>query len=293
MEGRGRCQFTLGRYAGYLANVSARSGSYTPTRGCWSVFSWSVYFVYAGRGAAVHALHVSCFHSSGNMRCDRVAQASFSGRFRAVPDARISETIQSPSSNRDCEFMPPVHQQPVPTHPIAIIGAGAVSDYHHVPGIRLDPRAELVAACDTNAESARAAQAGLGHRQRHDRLRADLRRSGRRCRDHRHAQLHARADRAGGRRQRQARDVREAAGPERRRSPRDVPRGCRDAGVVHMTAFTYRFAPSMRYLKHLVNARRAGRAAALSQPAVPRLAGDELGLAAVPRHRPAPATCST
>ena len=35
---------------------------------------------------------------------------------------------------------------------IAIIGAGAVSDYHHVPGIRLDPRAELVAACDSNAE---------------------------------------------------------------------------------------------------------------------------------------------
>src|SRR5580704_16423907 len=35
---------------------------------------------------------------------------------------------------------------------IAIIGAGAVSDYHHVPGIRLDPRAELVAACDPNEE---------------------------------------------------------------------------------------------------------------------------------------------
>ena len=31
----------------------------------------------------------------------------------------------------------------------------------------------------------------------------------------------------------------------------DAP-GRRDAGVVHMTAFTYRFAPSMRYLKHLV-----------------------------------------
>ena len=26
----------------------------------------------------------------------------------------------------------------------------------------------------------------------------------------------------------------------------------REAGVVHMTAFTYRFAPSMRYLRHLV-----------------------------------------
>src|SRR5262245_3027396 len=31
---------------------------------------------------------------------------------------------------------------------IAIIGAGAVSDYHHVPGIRLDKRARLVAVCD-------------------------------------------------------------------------------------------------------------------------------------------------
>jgi predicted dehydrogenase len=35
---------------------------------------------------------------------------------------------------------------------IAIVGAGAVSDYHHVPGIRLDPRAKLVAVADTNAE---------------------------------------------------------------------------------------------------------------------------------------------
>jgi len=33
---------------------------------------------------------------------------------------------------------------------IAIIGAGAVSDYHHVPGIRLDPRARLTAVCDAD-----------------------------------------------------------------------------------------------------------------------------------------------
>ncbi len=33
---------------------------------------------------------------------------------------------------------------------IGIIGAGAVSDYHHVPGIRLDPRAALVAVADTD-----------------------------------------------------------------------------------------------------------------------------------------------
>src|SRR4051794_10174846 len=33
---------------------------------------------------------------------------------------------------------------------IAIIGAGAVRDYHHVPAIPLDPRAALVAACDAD-----------------------------------------------------------------------------------------------------------------------------------------------
>ncbi len=31
---------------------------------------------------------------------------------------------------------------------IAIIGAGKVSEYHHVPAIAMDPRAELVAVCD-------------------------------------------------------------------------------------------------------------------------------------------------
>ena len=32
----------------------------------------------------------------------------------------------------------------------------------------------------------------------------------------------------------------------------------RDAGVVHMTAFTYRFAPSMRYLRHLLKSGALG-----------------------------------
>jgi predicted dehydrogenase len=35
---------------------------------------------------------------------------------------------------------------------IAIIGAGAVSDYHHVPAIRLDPRAVLAGACDSSQD---------------------------------------------------------------------------------------------------------------------------------------------
>ena len=35
---------------------------------------------------------------------------------------------------------------------IAILGAGAVSDYHHVPAIALDPRAELAAVCDADEQ---------------------------------------------------------------------------------------------------------------------------------------------
>ena len=35
---------------------------------------------------------------------------------------------------------------------VGFIGTGAVTAYHHLPGLRLDPRAELVAICDTDAE---------------------------------------------------------------------------------------------------------------------------------------------
>ena len=35
---------------------------------------------------------------------------------------------------------------------VAIVGAGAVSDYHHVPALRLDPRAELAAVCDADPD---------------------------------------------------------------------------------------------------------------------------------------------
>ena len=57
--------------------------------------------------------------------------------------------------------------------------------------------------------------------------------------------------------QRQARDVRKAARAECDRSPPHVPRRAQ-AQVVHMTAFTYRFAPAMRYLKHLMTAGSLG-----------------------------------
>lgn len=34
---------------------------------------------------------------------------------------------------------------------LALIGVGAVAAFHHIPGIRLDPRAALTAICDPDA----------------------------------------------------------------------------------------------------------------------------------------------
>jgi predicted dehydrogenase len=139
---------------------------------------------------------------------------------------------------------------------VAIVGAGAVSDYHHVPALRLDPRAELVAACDENGAllEQRKQEWGVA-------VTADYRAL---CADpgvdaviiatpnftHKPIALaataagkHVMCEKPLGLNAGEVRAMYEAA---------------RDAGVVHMTAFTYRFAPSMRYLRHLVKSGALG-----------------------------------
>lgn len=140
---------------------------------------------------------------------------------------------------------------------VALIGAGAVTALHHVPGLRLDPRARLAAVADVDAALAerRAAEWGAEF------FTSDAEAL---CADSRvdavviatpndtHAPLALRAVAAGkhvlcekplGLSAAQARQMYEAA---------------QAAGVVHMTAFTYRFAPSMRYLAHLLRGGQLG-----------------------------------
>ena len=132
-----------------------------------------------------------------------------------------------------------------------IIGAGAVSDYHHVPGIQIDPRAELVAVCDPNKE--------LLEKRRTDwkvsKLTTDYNEI---ANDpdvdaviiatpndtHRPIAL---ACIAGGKHVMCEKPL----GLNFAESA-EMYRAARDKGVRHMTAFTYRFAPSMRYLRHLL-----------------------------------------
>ena len=140
----------------------------------------------------------------------------------------------------------------------AIIGAGAVSDYHHVPGINVDPRAELVAVCDPNEELLQQRVTDWGcesitpHYQEiagnpdvdaviiatpnftHKEITLACIAGGKHVMCEKPLGLNF-ADSA------------------------EMYRAARNNGVKHMTAFTYRFAPSMRYLRHLVSSGALGQ----------------------------------
>ncbi len=146
--------------------------------------------------------------------------------------------------------MPPVAKKP-PVR-IAIIGAGAVSDYHHVPGIRLDDRCQLVGVCD--------ADPALLERRKSDwgvtKVTTDAEAL---CADPEvDAVVIATPNFT-------HKSIVLAAAQNKKHMMCEKPLGlnaaevgemyrvARDNRVVHMTAFTYRFAPAMRYLKHLVS----------------------------------------
>ncbi len=140
---------------------------------------------------------------------------------------------------------------------IAMIGAGQVADYHHVPGIRIDPRAELVAVCDPNETLLAQRQADWGDVRtttRYEEIAED---------DGVDAVIIATpnfthkpitlACVAGGKHVMCEKPL----GVSFEESA-EMYRAARDADVRHMTAFTYRFAPSMRYLRHLLKSGQLG-----------------------------------
>jgi len=140
---------------------------------------------------------------------------------------------------------------------IAIIGAGAVSDYHHVPGIRLDPRAELAAVCDADPGlvEKRLSQWGL------TKGTTDYQAL---CADpdidaviiatpnDTHLPISLAATENGKHVMCEKPLGLNAAEVGR------MYRSARDHDLVHMTAFTYRFAPSMKYLRHLLKTGQLG-----------------------------------
>jgi predicted dehydrogenase len=141
---------------------------------------------------------------------------------------------------------------------VAIIGAGKVSDYHHVPAIRLDSRATLVAACDADAKLLEQRRSDW----QLDKVTTDYEAL---CRDpavdavviatpnFTHRPMAIAAAKAG------KHIMCEKPLGLNAGEVRDMYHAARDNNVVHMTAFTYRFAPSMRYLRHLLKSGALGR----------------------------------
>ncbi len=140
---------------------------------------------------------------------------------------------------------------------IGIIGAGAVSDYHHVPGINLDPRAELVAICDPNSELLAKRQADWGKTRattNYEEIASDPEIDAViiATPNFTHREIALACIRGG-----KHVMCEKPLGLNYTESA-EMYRAARDADLRHMTAFTYRFAPSMRYVKHLVESGALG-----------------------------------
>jgi predicted dehydrogenase len=133
---------------------------------------------------------------------------------------------------------------------IAIVGAGAVSDYHHVPAIKLDPRARLTGVCDASQELLDKRRKDWGC----ENVTTDFEQI---CADPSvDAVIIATPNFT-------HKPITLAAAKHGKHVMCEKPLGlnaaevramytaCRDRKLVHMTAFTYRFAPSMRYLRQL------------------------------------------
>jgi predicted dehydrogenase len=140
---------------------------------------------------------------------------------------------------------------------VAFIGVGAVTAYHHLPGLRLDPRARLVAICDADPGllERRKAEWGVEHATtdaeglcRSDQVDAVVIATP----NDTHRPIAVAAAR-GGKHVMCEKPLGLSAG-----EVREMYEAARDARVVHMTAFTYRFAPSMRYLRHLLRSGALG-----------------------------------
>jgi len=140
---------------------------------------------------------------------------------------------------------------------IGLIGIGAVASFHHIPGIRIDPRASLVAICDDNEQllSQRIKEWGPVKASKNylDIVNdPDVDAVVIATPNFLHLPIATACIKAG------------------KHIMLEKPIGLNEteavllaseaeaAGIVHMTAFTYRFAPSMRYLKKLVSDGKLG-----------------------------------
>ena len=137
---------------------------------------------------------------------------------------------------------------------VAVVGAGRWAERAHIPGWQRDPRVEVVALADTDAEVLGRVAAEFGVERAAHRLPRAARRPVHR-RDRRgHRQRGALRDLVGRARGRQARAVREAGAPRLRGRPSAPPSWPVSKGLKTKLGFTFRYAPAVLYAKDLIDA---------------------------------------
>jgi len=141
---------------------------------------------------------------------------------------------------------------------VAIIGAGTIALQNHLPGLALSSRAQLVALCDADRaaldRASRETGIGATYTDYHELLkRDDVNAVIVATPNHLHAPVVLAAVRA------RKHVLCEKPLALELSSALEMWRAAESAGVRHMTAFTYRFVPAMRYMKYLVESGGAGR----------------------------------
>ncbi len=153
---------------------------------------------------------------------------------------------------------------------IALIGCGGIALANHIPGVLATHTAKIVALCDSDAAALQRASAQTGIANTHtnyadvlalDEVDAVIIATP----NFLHTSIAMAAIRAGKHVMCEKPIAMSAADAMRMAQAADA------TGVRHMTAFTYRFVPAMRYITHLVHAGFPGHAISLSRPTIARL----------------------
>jgi predicted dehydrogenase len=134
---------------------------------------------------------------------------------------------------------------------IAIVGCGGITLQNHLPGLALCPEAKVVALCDSDPATLHRAVQQTGIQVNSARyqdivVRDDVGAVIIATPNFVHAEIALKAIEAG------KHVLCEKPIAMNGREARRMAQAAENAGVRHMTAFTYRFVPAMRYLAHLV-----------------------------------------
>jgi predicted dehydrogenase len=151
-----------------------------------------------------------------------------------------------------------IADSPMQTIGVGIIGSGKIALANHLPGLSLCPEAKVVALCDANAQTLKEASDATGvtrtYEDYHDLLRDDAVNAVIIATpNYLHAPITLAACAAG------KHVLCEKPIAMNLAEARQMLAAAEKANVRHMTAFTYRFVPAIRYMAHLVGQGAIGK----------------------------------